>query len=342
MSDDSQIQGVSFWNFGVHATGCLFGTEGAVYFTLADGSVARVADPSCASADRFGLHGGGILCQAPAPSGGLFTGGDDGRLVQLAPSGESVELAALPGQWIEHLAVSPASAAMAMASGKNVFFFPGPDASGIDLGALPSSVGGLAFSPDGGLLAAAHYGGVTLWDFSAGQTSLARIDLRGLSLTPVFDPSGQYLAVANQEKCVSLIDLARNHVLELPGYARKPASLCWSAGGDTLLTSGNAGFTAWDIDREGGQSPLQTQFAQQEETFLTQVSAHPLFPVAIGGFSEGSVFIAELAAKAAVYVFNLEAHKVSALAWSADGMHACGGSASGVCFLALLPALLGA
>ncbi|MBF0481958.1 MAG: WD40 repeat domain-containing protein [Desulfovibrionaceae bacterium] len=342
MSDDGQIEGVSFWNFGAHVNGCLFGAEGAVYFALADGSVARLADPACASADRYGLHGGAILCQAPAPDGGLFTGGDDGRLVQLAPNGESVDLASLPGRWIEHLAVSPVSSALAMASGKNVFFFPGPDAEGIDLGALPSAASGLAFSPDGGLLAAAHYGGATLWDFSGESTSLARIALRGLCLTPVFDPTGRYLAVANQEKFVSLADLAGGAVRELTGYARKPLSLCFAATADTLLTSGNSGFTAWDLDREGADLPLQIQFAQQEETHQTTVAAHPLFPVALGGFSEGSVFVAELTAKAAIYVFNLEAHKVTALAWSADGLHACGGSASGVCFTALLPALLGA
>jgi len=342
VGEDEQIQGVSFWNFGVHVAGCLFGAEGAVYFTLTDGSVARLEAPSSASADRFGLHGGAILCQAPAPNGGLFTGGDDGRLIQLSPNGESVDLASLPGRWIEHLSVSPAGAALAMASGKNVFFFPGPDAEGVDLGTLPSSIGGLAFSPDGGLLAASHYGGVTLWDFSSGETTLARVDLPGLALATVFDPSGRYLAVANQEKSVSLVDLAKGQVRQLQGYARKPLSLCFAPGGDTLLTSGNAGFTAWDLDTEGDDAPLQIQFAKQEETFLTQVAAHPLFPVAIGGFSEGSVFIAELSAKAAVYVFNLEAHKPTALAWSADGMHACGGNASGVCFTALLPALLGA
>jgi hypothetical protein len=140
---------------------------------------------------------------------------------------------------------------------------------------------------------------------------------------------------------VSLVDLAGGKIAELPGYSRKPASLGFTADGKTLLTSGNAGFTAWSL--EGTQDgPERCVFAAQEETFVTEVAVHPMFPIAIGGLSEGSVFLAELSAQAGIFVFNLEAHKVTALRWSADGMFACGGSASGVCFTALLPALLGA
>ena len=70
------------------------------------------------------------------------------------------------------------------------------------------------------------------------------------------------------------------------------------------------------------------------------MAAHPLLPVAAGGFSEGSVFLADLARQAPAPLLHAKA-KATALAWSLDGRYLVGGFDDGQAFLLDLGGWLG-
>src|SRR5204862_1884546 len=123
--------------------------EEALLLVAPDGAEQRVAS-----------HGGGILAVA-GDNERILTGGDDGKVVATGAQGKSKTLATdAKHRWIDRVALGP-DGAIAWSAGKQAFV---RNAKGEPKSLeLPSSPGGLAFSPKGLRLAVAHYGGVTLW-----------------------------------------------------------------------------------------------------------------------------------------------------------------------------------
>src|SRR5258707_10772829 len=109
---------------------------------------------------RVAVHAGGIMAVA-ADGKRIVTGGDDGKVVATNAKGEAGTLGQDSRQrWIDAVALGP-DGAVAWSAGKQAFM---RNAKGeIKTLDLPSSVGGLAFSPKGLRLAVAHYGGCVPW-----------------------------------------------------------------------------------------------------------------------------------------------------------------------------------
>ncbi|HAX90760.1 MAG TPA: WD40 repeat domain-containing protein, partial [Rhodospirillaceae bacterium] len=103
------------------------------------------------------------LC-ADADDHAFLSGGDDGQLLLVDPQlAVPTILATQPqGRWIDHVAAS-ADGFRAYARGKTLFRLNEEGQEQVPPFALPSSIGGLAFSPNGKRLAVAHYGGVSLF-----------------------------------------------------------------------------------------------------------------------------------------------------------------------------------
>src|SRR5262249_28747042 len=107
---------------------------------------------------RIAVHGGGIL-SAATDGERIVTGGDDGKVVATDQKGEPETIATdAKRRWIDRVAVTADGVAWAV--GKQAFVLPAKSkdksARALD---LPSSAGGLAFSPKGFRLAVAHYNG---------------------------------------------------------------------------------------------------------------------------------------------------------------------------------------
>ena len=102
------------YSFDAYVTAALFDRSGTAAFALGDG---RVAFETGESQDA---HNGVILSAAVHPGGvGLLTGGDDGRVVWTR-SDACVEVAKVPGRWIDAVAASPESRLIAFGAGKEL------------------------------------------------------------------------------------------------------------------------------------------------------------------------------------------------------------------------------
>src|SRR5215212_2407386 len=100
--------------FDAYVTAAVFDRAGRAGFALGDGAVRFEGG------EGVQAHDGAALAATAHPSGeGLVSGGDDGRLVWAKADGV-VEIAAVPGRWIEAVAASAESGLVAFAAGRDV------------------------------------------------------------------------------------------------------------------------------------------------------------------------------------------------------------------------------
>src|SRR5262249_30783260 len=94
-------------------------------------------------------------------------------------------------------------------------------ATGRELASLPGVPSRLAFAPDSTRIAGSTAAWVKAWDISTGRETVS-IDRSG---TVSFSPDGRYLAIASDEKGVTIWDAATGrHVSNGPALAWKPGT----------------------------------------------------------------------------------------------------------------------
>jgi len=312
------------WDLGTYIDQATFSRDSScVAFALGDGRIATIGIP-CDEPQYAAVHQGSCLSLAPHPAGGFISGGDDGLLAYTSPDGTVEEIIRSKGHWLEHMAQSKNGDTVAVAAGREVIILDLTAGSLATYGPHPASVSGIAVSPAGGVLAATHVGGVSLYDLDEPGEPVT-LDLRGLNLAPAFSPDGNYLACGHQENAVHIIDLASRKVFGLSGLPAKPGKLDWSHDGRLLLHSGTKAVICWPVPDCFRENPQPVAFAVQEEARMSSLSANPLIPFAAGGFTDGTVLLAELKRFAAFPLDIIPGSPVSTLAWSVQGLHlACG------------------
>ena len=316
---DAGIVSAVFSEAGVLAAGL---GDGAVQLVAADGTVRSVQ-----------AHEGAVLCLALDIDGkGVVTGGDDGRLVRSGPDGTAVELLSAPGRQIDVLAVSRPARAIAVAVGRDVRLLGADGGVRASAAGHPSTVSGLAFNPKGKRLAAAHYGGVTLWwTATLGQTP-QRLDWRGSHIGVSWSPDGTHLMTAMQECELHGWRVADGADMAMRGYAAKVRSMAWLAKPPILATSGSECVIAWSFAGTGPQGKRPIEVAQEIGRLVTQVAVHPARPLVATGFDDGQVAICELTTAPNSRALQLRLAgdgRISALAWSHDGNRLAAGTDSG-------------
>ena len=211
--------------------------EEALLFVAADGSEQRVQ-----------IHAGGILA-AVSDGERIVTGGDDGKVVATNAKGESATLATdAKHRWIDRVALGP-DGAVAWSAGKQAFVRNAKsEVKSVD---LPSSAGGLAFSPKGLRVAIAHYGGVTLW-FPNALATPETFAWKGSHLDVAFSPDGRFLVTSMQEPMLHGWRLADAKDMRMSGYSGKVRSMAWTADGKGLATSGSEQLILWPFGSKDG------------------------------------------------------------------------------------------
>lgn len=287
---------------------------GVAAFTLGDGTVRLVRDDAEESA--IAAHDGAALCLA-AWEDGFVSGGDDGRLVRIGPDGAVEEIFRTGGKWIEQVAASPASGALACAAGKEAIVFAKPGAAPRRF-AHPATVMGLAFDPKGKRIAAAHYNGVTLWWIGAENASGALLEWKGSHTAVLWHPGGEFIVTAMQENALHGWRLADKQHMRMAGYPAKVKSMTFFAKGKWLATAGAESVICWPFDGKGPMGRNAREVGPQG-SICTVVAAHPARGLIASGHADGSLWLTRFEDDKAACVRAPAAAPVSALAWRPDG-----------------------
>ena len=314
------------------AIACAFSRDGkTVAFALGDGSVrllpSGLKDP--APAITVAAHKGAVLSLIADPGGdGFVSGGDDGRLLRIAAGGGITELANQKGKWIDKLAAHAASGAIAASVGKMALVI---DKAGQvrEFGPHQSTVTAVDFSKDGGRIACAHYGGITVW--SIGQVTLPprRFAWQGSHVALKWSTDGKFIATGTQENDIHVWRIAQATDMRMQGYPAKVKSLSWSADARWLYTSSQPVFTAWSFAGKGPEGKPPLQFGDEGAGLFTVVAAHPAAEFAAGGYDSGELQLGDIKARRSVVLKMSDGSPITCLAWSSDGFLLAAGNEKG-------------
>jgi WD40 repeat protein len=260
--------------------------------TGADGSGSVLAAASAAgpvtlfaAADGAKLHllpghdnGTNAVAFAPAhcppsayPVPLLATGGQDGCVKLWDPAnGQHTATAKLGSGWVEHLAwrpsANPPSSNLEAQSSPLLLFA----AAGKNLAALradgsvahlfppaPKTIIALAAQSAGGCVAAAHFGGVQLWDADDFLLQKELPYVNGIHAL-VWSPDSRWLVSGNQDPSVHLWLPEKNEELHMSGYEGKVRELSFDHTSRWLATGGGHDACIWDCSGAGpeGREPL--------------------------------------------------------------------------------------
>jgi len=326
-STPSLSQQVQAFSTGAHVAGAAFLGE-APALALVDGAVL-VGEPGAFK--RIDAHPGGAILVAVSDGKRVVTGGDDGRVVAVAPDGAIEEIADEKGRWIDALAAR--GDAIAWSAGREA---RAREASGaVKTFSAPSTVRGLAFLAKGYRLALAHYNGVSLWFPNVSAEPIV-LEWKGSHLDVVASPDGRFVVSSMQENALHGWRIADARNMRMTGYPKKTRSMSWSHDGHWLATSGADACVVWPFrDKDGpmGKAPRE---AGVRPAKVTKVAFHPRALVVAVGYEDGFLLLCRLSDAAEIFVRGA-GEAISALSWDTAGRRLLFGDESGAGGLLTLP-----
>jgi WD40 repeat protein len=309
-------------DLGAWVIGTAFGRDGGCAFALGDGTV-RLAE----GWRSIAAHDGACLAICADAKDGVLTGGDDGRLMRIAPDGTATEVATYGSKWVDHVAAHE-SGLRAAAVGKAVHILDGAGAALKSL-AHPSTVTGIAFDAKGKRIAASHYNGASLWFVGAKESSPRLLEWKGSHTGVTISPDGTHVVTTMQENTLHGWRLADGQHMRMAGYPSKTKSMGFTAKGRWLATAGADCVVLWPFFGGGPMGKAPTELAGGDGVLCTTVACHPTQEVVAAGFDDGLVLIAEVGSGRVVPVAAPRGSAVSALAWNGVGSHLAFGTEGG-------------
>ena len=288
-------------------------------FALGEGEILLAGEAE----RRVRAHAGAIL-DAASDGKRLVTSGDDGRLVATGADGGREILVEAPGKWIDHLALGP-DGAFAWSVGKTAFTRTKKGDRSLE---LPSSVGGLAFTPKGLRLAITHYNGATLW-FPNADAKPETLAWKGSHLGVRFSADGRFLVTSMQEPALHGWRLADGHHMRMTGYPARVRSMQFTVDGKWFATSGANEVILWPFGSKDGPTGKEPRTIAQHSARVAVVACHPKQEVLAAGYADGQLLLVRLQDGAAILVRQADAAPISALAWRADGQALAFGTEDG-------------
>ncbi len=266
----------------------------AVALACGDGTlrVFQLGEPAPAV---IHAHRGAVLSLAAEPGGrSVLTGGDDGRFLRVGLYGTVEELASFGRGWVDHVATAR-TGARACSVGRVVHLW---DADGHRRHELdhPSTVGGLAFDPKGGRLAAAHYGGAAVWTEARRGWKSTQLKWAGSHLGASWSPDGRFLVTTMQENALHGWRVRDKADMRMSGYPARVKGWAWVGATPWLATTGADDTVLWPFDGPHGpmgRAPTMLGHLHGGSQ-VTAVLDVPGWETALTGFADGGVTLAHI------------------------------------------------
>lgn len=285
---------------------------------LGDGTVCVVAPEG--ELRTIEAHSGAILCATRHPEGrAVLSGGDDGRLMRVDPSGDRIELGRVERRWVEHVVASSGSGIIVAGAGKEAIVWKAGATQPSHCFSFASTIGGLALDAKGKKLAVAHYGGASLL-YPAGASS-GRIALGwdGSHIACTMHPAGDYLVTGVQETGLHGWKLPMAADMQMTGYKAKTRSFSWSRRAKWLATSGDMKVVIWPFEGKTGPMGKSPLLVGDRDALVTRVAYHPQHDMLAVGYSDGAVALVRTEDDAQSLVEEAPGGPITALAWNDAG-----------------------
>ncbi len=324
------------WSLPDYVVGAAFDERGRLALALGNGSV-HLHDPRQPGEHQvIAVHEGGCLSLAAVPGGGFLSGGDDGCLCALAADGTRSTLHVSRGQWVEHVAAARGGL-VACGIGRHLHLFLKGKA--LARHTYPSSLGGIAFSPDGRRIAAAHYGGVSLRATRHAGSDAQLLAWKGSHVGVTWSPNGRFVLSAMQEDCLRGWRLEDKADLRMSGYPRKVTDWAWLDRGRHLVTNGADCAPCWPFTtRKGPMDQAPMTLGPRPGQRVTAVAGDPTRPLAAVGYDDGMVVLCRLDDSVLAMLREPSGSPVTALAIALDGRQLALGCEDGAAGWMPLPA----
>ncbi len=304
----------------------------AAGFALGDGSLAVIAQ---GEVRRVVVNDRGALLSLATHDGAFVVGDDAGKVTRVDIDCALAPIAEMKGKWIEHVAAHAAKKVLAFSAGKEITVIDAKNGQRT-LGPHPSTVAGLAFSPDGSRVAAAHYGGVSVWIHDRPEQAPRKLAWKGSHIAIAYAPNAKFIATATQENALHVWRLANGADMQMRGYATKPKTIAWTPDSLHLTSSASDAVTMWPFAGDGPEGKPPLEFGTRDGAFISVVQAHPRLKLILCGWEDGLITLADPAQKRAMPLHRAQGI-LSALAFDPTGTKVLYGTEEGEAGIIELP-----
>lgn len=264
---------------------------------------------------------------------GLIAAGRDGRIHRITPRGQVI---AMTDRLAPIHAIASDGAGRVAISRESRADLHEEDGMARLVGLLtPSPANALAFAPDDRSLA-------VMLD----ETLLVGHPRQGYDSYPLggsgplcFSADGAWLAGSNGKDGFWLLNRRDGSIARLHNFRAPPASIAFSKAADAVFASGAFRATGWSLD----SPPVDNEATGALKTgrsglvLIEKIAAHPGRDLIALGTADGAVSIACVGQPAEMPLRQADGSPVTALCWSADGLHLAIGTGAGEAALVTLP-----
>ena len=240
---------------------------------------------------------------------------DTGRVNSLTPGGIATHVPARAAAPISAVACSPDGTMIAYACGDQVFVTPAKTDSPQRLDA-PATVTGLAFSPDGRTLAAAHHAGLSRWDIVAPDHPALHTPIPGRPLDVTWRQDGRWLVACLETDGLCVVDAVTNAAHLHGNFPSAVRHADFGLATGTVVAAGAFRVAAWALN---DQSDVMSGKAGL--VLIDAIATCPTRNLVAVGYANGLLSLAEIGKPSEILLREDTGAGISAMAWSANGAY---------------------
>ena len=158
------------------------------------------------------------------------------------------------------------------------------------------SIGAVAFSQGGELIAVAHADGLTIWDLSEPSRKARDFAFGGDPNRIFWSPDGEWIAIALADGGVQLVSAIDNRSQAITGFPAPVGSVAWNESKNALVAAGAFRVAAWSMMQPPIGDTSLGAFETGKTGFVSvrAVTCHPGRDLIAAGYDNGFLSIMQI------------------------------------------------